>query len=487
MNSAYIPTFEATSSWFEQTFDTTVECGYLIVPENRVDPGGRTIRLAVAILRPADGAPEPDPIVHLAGGPGEKILHFMAEEYDNFARYLAINREVIIVEQRGVGWGRPVLDCPDYTAAFLDLLDFDIGGRSVTARQAGEYTVEVLQRCAEQLRSIAHLPAYNTRENAADVNDLRRVLGYDRLNLHAISYGTEVALNIMGYFPETVRSVVLDAVRPLDRPLDRFPRNTVQAVETLFAACATDDACRAAFPNLHQIYYDTLKRLDDNPVPLVVINEANDEPYVVLLNSTTFAFAISQMIRQTSRLPALPMVVHMAGQGDYTFIEKFYGFFPLKLAGLSIGMHFSVHGREKTLPGSMEAYELSLTELPIGSDYWDFHPAGRPFFLLAGRWGSGMADKADMVPVVSDIPTLILGGQFDPNAEPDDMNAVAATLPNSYIYLMPWMGHSVSSHDCANRMIRLFITDPTQAPDSSCIEQWKAQFQFLVPSAVGEA
>jgi hypothetical protein len=49
-------------------------CGYLVAPENRSQPIGRTIRLAVAIVPPVSPTPAPDPIVYLAGGPGGSAI-----------------------------------------------------------------------------------------------------------------------------------------------------------------------------------------------------------------------------------------------------------------------------------------------------------------------------------------------------------------------------------------------------------------------------
>jgi pimeloyl-ACP methyl ester carboxylesterase len=202
---------------------------------------------------------------------------------------------------------------------------------------------------------------------------------------------------------------------------------------------------------------------------------------VVLLNSTTLAFAVSQLLRRSGRIPALPMIIQAAAQGNYTFIEKFYSFFPWVLAGLSAGMLISVHSREKTPLGSMEAYEAAIEEAGMGSDYWDFHPAGRVDLLVGKKLGTEAIEPAELEPVKSDIPTLILGGQFDPNAAEEDMERLAATLAKSYKYELPWMGHSVSSNECANRMIRAFIEDPSKAPDSSCVDEWAAQFQFITP------
>jgi hypothetical protein len=47
----------------------------LIVPENRSNPEGRTIRLAVAIVPSVAKPALPDPIVFFAGGPGEAAIH----------------------------------------------------------------------------------------------------------------------------------------------------------------------------------------------------------------------------------------------------------------------------------------------------------------------------------------------------------------------------------------------------------------------------
>lgn len=486
MSYPYEPVFEPTTYWFEKTFDTAIDCGYLIVPEHRSNPSSRTIRVAVAIMRHPDGNPEPDPIVHLAGGPAEKILHFMAEEYENFARYFAINREVIIIEQRGVGWSQPSLDCPEYTEAFLDILDFDVNGREITARQAGEYTIEVLLRCAERLGQIAHLPSYNSRENAADVNDLRRALGYERLNLHAVSYGSNLALHVLRHYPETVRSAALEAAKPLDRSLHGLPASTARKLEAIFDACAADPVGRDTFPNLRQVYFDTLKRLDENPVRLEVVSAADGEPFVVLLNSVTLAFAVSQLIRRTSHIPAVPMAIFAASRGDYSFIRRFYSFLPLILNGLSVGMYFSVTSREMTPLYTREAYEANVAKLSIGGQYWDFYPPGRVNFALRQPWGSGKVEKAELAPVASDVPTLILGGEFDPNAEPDDMKEIAATLKNSYTYQTPWMGHAVSGNECAHRMIRAFFDDPTQAPDSSCLKQWQEEFRFMTSAVTDQ-
>src|SRR5262245_26102638 len=49
--------------------DLKVDCGVLVVPENRSRPGSRSIRLEVAIMRSRAAKPAKDPILFIQGGP----------------------------------------------------------------------------------------------------------------------------------------------------------------------------------------------------------------------------------------------------------------------------------------------------------------------------------------------------------------------------------------------------------------------------------
>jgi hypothetical protein len=72
-----VPRFEPVprdSFPVELAKDQRIDTGYLVVDEDRARPGGRTIRLPVAILRSQSATPAPDPVVYTAGGPGSSSL-----------------------------------------------------------------------------------------------------------------------------------------------------------------------------------------------------------------------------------------------------------------------------------------------------------------------------------------------------------------------------------------------------------------------------
>ena len=236
----------------------SVECGYLLVPEDRADPDSPNLRLAVAIFHPSGGASQPDPILYLSGGPGGSALEFLSLTFSKLEPALAANRDLILFDQRGVGRSEPALDCPAMIELGRELLDDELDGKVLTKEEAFELALETLLACYQDLSQIADLSAYNTVANAADVNDLRLALGYDQVNLWGTSYGTRLALGVMRDHPDGLRSVILDSVYPPDVDLYlESPANVNRAFTVFFEGCAQDEACNAAYPDLRAVFFDT--------------------------------------------------------------------------------------------------------------------------------------------------------------------------------------------------------------------------------------
>ena len=77
----------------------------------------------------------------------------------------------------------------------------------------------------------------------------------------------------------------------------------------------------------------------------------------------------------------------------------------------------------------------------------------------------------DNTAVVSDIPTLILAGQYDTATPPWWADLTAETLSDSLVFVFPGMGHSIlSASDCGIAITGDFLDDPWSEPDASCID-----------------
>jgi len=487
----YQPRFDVTPCPFElpagQVEGETVECGYLVVPENRLDPETRDIRLSVAIFQHPDGATYADPIIFLEGGPGASPLEMIRFSFDIiYPPLFATGRDIIIFDQRGVGNSEPALDCPEVVAQSLELMDFELDRQNLSKEDIYALNLESILTCGDRLNQEADLTAYNTVANAADVNDLRLALGYEKVNLWSISYGTRLALSVMRDFPEGVRSAVLDSVYPPDADLYlETPANMDRAFNVLFDRCAADEICNQAYPNLHQIFFETAERLNANSVSQEITNPLTGESYTALLDGDTFMLLIFRLLYDTSALPLLPKIIYDANQGDLEMITQIRGLILMKLEAISRGMYTTVLCHDENPFSTLEAFQSALEGYTQLAGLFENAGTGKLGYQICAGWEAGQAAALENQPVKSDIPALVMAGEFDPIAPPAWSQHAAETLVNAFYYEYPAVGHGASAvSGCPQEMVIAFFNDPSQAPADSCIAD--LGIEFTTPTDLSE-
>ena len=74
-------------------------------------------------------------------------------------------------------------------------------------------------------------------------------------------------------------------------------------------------------------------------------------------------------------------------------------------------------------------------------------------------------------PVRSDIPTLVLAGEYDPVTPPEQSKHAAESLSHSTFVKFPGLGHGAvfASPECPEIIFRAFLADPTTKVDTSCV------------------
>src|SRR5258706_3376711 len=178
------PTPKATSAHFEKgtcqfslhagfVDGQNVLCGFLVVPENRNDPHSTTIRLAVATFKTPSATPAPDPIIFLQGGPGGRVIQDFAPLVTSHQLDLASqfgNHDVIFIDQRGTGYSKPSMQCPEY----IDVVHMT--DQNLTPDQQGTQQNNAPINCHNRLATSGiKLSAYTTYFDAAAVHSL---IGY---------------------------------------------------------------------------------------------------------------------------------------------------------------------------------------------------------------------------------------------------------------------------------------------------------------------
>ncbi len=445
-------------------FDENTECGWLTVPAQHSDPAGPSIELGVVILGASGESPQRDPLVMAQGGPGGSTIDSYASLMQNSP--LRRDRDIVLFDQRGTTHTRPALVCDELNQLTLDTAEQDLPDEEID-----RLSMEAAQACRERLiKEGADLSAFDSVENAADINALREALGYDMINFYGVSYGTLLGQHLMRDFPQILRSVILDAVAPAEGSfINESGRTEDRALTELFNACKADAKCNAAYPNLEARYFETVDRLNAQPARVMMHDSSSGKGYNTFLDGDGLQSVVFQSLYATDLLAYLPYVMDRASAGDYGPIGNIASLFVFDTS-VATGMYFSVmcaeDGSLPPAPPDNTGLRPEVAERNAG-DQEDFEK-------LCRLWNVQPLPNEVNGVVNSDVPALVLSGNFDPITPPANGERVAATLRNSFSFTFPNTGHgALNSEDCAMGIARAFLDNPAQQPDASCIDALK--------------
>ena len=199
-----VPHIEPSDCIFTADSTYKTRCGYLVVPENREKSQGRMIKLPFIIVESNNPAKHQEPVLYTGGGPGVSSLHPVTSIA---RRSLLRDRDYIAFEQRGTHYALPNLEC--------DGLGQAVQQAYLGHRPLEEVVPEVVRQCRDNLAGQGiDLSAYNTDQSAADIEDLRRLLQIDSLNLMGISYSGGLMMAVLHKYPQHIRSLILDSPLP---------------------------------------------------------------------------------------------------------------------------------------------------------------------------------------------------------------------------------------------------------------------------------
>jgi pimeloyl-ACP methyl ester carboxylesterase len=464
MHSESSDAFEPAECWFDSPIPLLpgpeFECGYINVPEQHALPDGPTIRLPVAILRTQSDDPRPDPLFMAQGGPGGDAFEVFPIIIGSRADMLG--RDFVIFNQRGTQYAEPNLMCTESFEAAAEIL-------ALTGEEADARSLEALSECYDRLNGEGiNLSAYNSLENAADVDAIREALGYEQYNFYGVSYGTLLGLHLLRNHPDHLRSVILDGVVPPNiNFIPQVSTNTDRVFTEIIQTCENDRACRSEYPNLEERFFNVVDELNQTPKKLTIKDSKTGKRVTTLLDGDTLVDVLFQAFYLPDSYAIFPKLVANLEAGDYTFVRGIWPLFAFDRS-ISEGMYFSI----------------------ICAEDADFAPSDavlegvRPYFA-AGAAGELQTYldackiwQVDQLPpeideaVNSDVPTLLLSGHYDPITPPLFAAVAAGSLQNGYSYVNPTGSHGVAFNDsCMDDIIRQFVELPEKEPDAACLAE----------------
>jgi pimeloyl-ACP methyl ester carboxylesterase len=436
--------------------DEELLCGKLTVFENRETRSGRTIDLNVVVLPALDPGSREGPLFDLAGGPGVAATGaagFYAKEGKEYRRH----RDVVLVDQRGTGNSNPLTAAPR--------------ARSPQDYLTEMYPVEYLKTLREALEQRADLTQYTTSIAMDDLDDARAWLGYDRINLFGLSYGTRAVLVYMRQHPDRVRSAILMGVAPtyLKMPL-HHARAARRAMDLLLEECASDAACHQAFPQLQRDWEEVLARLGREPARIEYSPPDKSATVTVEIQRDIFAEKLRNRMYSRASAKRIPIIIHQAAQGNFVpFLKEAIPADRSVPDFIADGMYLSVTCAEDTRFIDQDEAARVNAGNPFGN-YRVFQQT-----RACSMWPQGKIPDGYHQPVTSNIPVLIFSGYMDPVTPPERGEEVASHLPNSKHVIIPQGAHGLeglTNVDCLDKLMLEFLSKGNAKElDTACVER----------------
>ncbi len=465
------PSFNPAPCQFDAPAGTEPRCGTVAVPEDWATGTG-TVTLSVAVFPSTADGPAPDPVVYLDGGPGGHSLDAIQFLTADLLEPLQARGEVVFFDQRGVGLSTPALDCTEVTAFTRQAEDDPTMDDDEAISGLGTALSACRQRLAGQGVNLA---AYNTINNAHDVDAIRRALGYDTWNLLGISYGTRLGLEVMRQHPDGVRSVVIDSVYPpeVDSTKDN-PASFVSAYQAVVAACAQEPACAAA-GDLAARYAAVVAALDAKPIQVEVRDFLTAQTDQVWVDGSAIIDVVTQALYSPDQFTDLPELVGELEAGRTDALELFLSQNRTNEAFFSTGMFFAFECNEEIAFADPAAVAAALPPDPFGhADTFDYASNdGSLAFTSCGAFNGGTTptpDPSANQPVTSDVPTLVMSGRYDPVTPPAWAEQAAGNLTQAWLVSAPYGAHGISPGECGMSVVRQFLDDPDTVPDATCYD-----------------
>ena len=437
-----------------------IRCGRLDVPENWDRPGGRRISLNLMVLPRLGSGPEQAPMIWLDGGPGVAATN-TAALYTDELKFHRRRRAVVMVDQRGTG-GSGALHCPaiERQSPLADL-----------------WTAADVLACRRALTARADLSQYTTLAAARDLDAVRAALGYDKVDLASLSYGTILAQAYMDLYPDHVRSVAMIGSVPLGEKLPlHHAANGEQALAQVFEDCRSDATCHAAFPRLAADWARLEARLSKGPIVVRI------GPDVVSVRKGPFNELSRGMLNTPMGQRRLPLMISRTARGDFSLLAT-----AVKAQGPepeSEGLYLSVTCPEMTRRIRPAEIAPAVAASSFGRYRIDQQIAA------CRLWPSGRPAPRLATPVKSAIPALLLSGGRDATTPTAWARRIAAGLPNSRIVVFENMTHLPVGLDnmvCVDRIMDAFFEGPTaQDLDTRCRDSMTPP-PFAVPPPMAGA
>ena len=454
-------TASKTDTCYVEGVSDRLNCGFVTVPENPNKPNGKQIQVHYVILPAVKNANHEEALLAIAGGPGQSAID-NAAGFDAMLSKVRQQRDILLIDQRGTGRSN-ILTCDEGAQSPLSFNDDNVD------------TLVEAQKCLEQLD--ADVTQYGSLNAIKDFEAVRQHLGYKKLHVYGISYGTRMAQLYMRLYPEHLATVTLDGIVPMQQGVLEIGAAIDRGFDLLFKDCQETTACHAQFPKLKAEFEQVAASLAKAPVMENVYDPVSSEKTMLTMTRGKFYGSIRMALYQANVRALVPHAIHQAAKDNFQPILGLYAL-TLENGGMAMGMHASVvcgEDMHRITPAMREQAQQSF----MGKTMLEGLEA------TCAVWKVPAVADSFSEPISSNIPTLLLSGEIDPATPPSWGELAMEKLSNAKHFIAPYATHGVAYQSCANTLVAdLVRSGSVNDLDGECLQKDVRRSFYLNASSV---
>lgn len=432
-------------------------CMRAIVPENYEAPSGRKISLDIVILKAAHPGKDAKSLFILEGGPGQRATESAEDEYEVWQK-VAQTRDLVLIDQRGTGT-TPDLHCANASEEKKVLLK-DL------------WPVSNLERCAKMLSQSVDLSRYNTTDSARDLDEVRAALHYSKIDIVAYSYGTRLAQEYLRRYEKMVRSVMLIGPVPPGSftPAD-YARQNESTLMAVLDRCVADQECSTAFPDIYGDLARLKAKLTQVGLTVPAIGSAPDAS--TNPNQISAGIIVSYLrykLYSVTTAATVPFLIHTLAsdnpnQAEILAIANWRDQFA---QAAPWGLYTSIICSEDLPFIDLKQQRRLAAGTLLGTYRIDQQSA------VCEKWPRSKIASDFHSPITSNVPVLILSGQYDPATPYIYGEQIAVNMSNSRLMRLPNRSHAgIEEGDtCLEKLTQAFVDEANpNILETSCVDR----------------
>ncbi len=403
------------------------KCRTVWVPQDWAHPHGPKIPLLVAVL-PATATTHPAaPLFILAGWGGSAIddVDWAVQAFGKLNQRM----DLVFAVQRGTRFSWP------QTCRGL--------------MQTGPGLRAAVDRC---LASVNRDPRHDTTAAAArDLDQVRKALGYNKINIYGGSYGVSMGLAYLQRYSAHVRSAVFYSGSLLNVPLWQLtPVHAQQAFDQLAGRCEAAPACARAYHPAADLA-TVVNRLRTHPARATITGPSGKKETVTITLTGFLNSLIDDFLASPDTAVLLPADLHALAHGQWATV---------------------IAGRGLASATSAAPTQLQTITIRCGDAWAAMNPAQiarqarvslfTPALAATAAWQQQLCatwphDRGVSGVVHSTVPVVFVNGTADPADPPANVAAAPRTMPNALLVTVPGGSHQVAPTGCIPAQSTAFI------------------------------